>query len=243
MCTKLFYTLLFADDATLSLCGHCPQLLIKLANNELHKFYVWCVANRLTVNTLKTFYMIFSNRRSNNLSPLVIKSLYNYDPIKKVDSTKFLGIHYDSNMSFKSHINNLTQRLSRISALFYRVKNLMPTFVLKTMYHAHVTSILSYCNIIWSNTYFTHLDPLIKSQKRLIRLLTNSEFLAHTEPLFKQLQLLNIENLRRYCLAIYFYKNQRLLLPALQGHHHYETRNRERPRPIRHTNVISSHYF
>ena len=146
-------------------------------------------------------------------------------------------------MSFKSHINSLTQRLSRISALFYRVKNLMPSFVLKTMYHAHVTSILNYCNIIWSNTYITHLDPLIKSQKRIIRLLTNSEFLAHTQPLFKQLKLLDIENLRKYSLAVYFYKNKHKILPTLQGHHHYDTRNRERPRPIRHSKVIYEKSF
>ena len=146
-------------------------------------------------------------------------------------------------MSFKSHVNNLSLRLSRISALIYRVKNIMPTFVLKSMYHAHVTSILNYCNIIWSNTYNTHLDPLIKSQKRIIRLLTNSDFLAHTAPLFQQLKLLNIEELRKYCLAIYFYKNQHSLLPSLQGHHHYDTRNRDRPRPIHHTKTIFQKSF
>ena len=173
----------------------------------------------------------------------MIKSSYNYEIIKKVESTKFLGVHYDSDMSFRSHIKMLTQRLSRMSALIYRVKNLMPDFVLKMLYNAHVTSILNYCNIIWSNTYVTHVDPLIKAQKRLIRLITNSDFLAHTEPLFKQLHILNIENLRKYHLAIYFYKNLESLLPILQGHHHYETRNRNRPRPIRHSKTIFERSF
>ena len=81
--SKLFYTLLFADDATLSLCGRCPRQLIQIANNELYKFYVWCIANRLTVNTLKTFFMIFSNRSPQSLPPLVIKSSYNYGIILK----------------------------------------------------------------------------------------------------------------------------------------------------------------
>ena len=114
--SKLFYTLLFADDATLSLCGRNPELLIRIANNEMHKFFVWCIANRLTVNTLKTFYMIFSNRTPVILPPLVIKSNFNYDLVKKVDFTKFLGVFYDSDMSFKTHINNLSSRLSIISA-------------------------------------------------------------------------------------------------------------------------------
>ena len=241
--SKLFYTLLFADDATLSLCGRCPRQLIQIANSELYKFYIWCIANRLTVNTLKTFFMIFSNRSLQSLPPLVMKSSFNYEIIKKVKNTKFLGVHYDCDMTFRTHISMLTQRLSRMSGLIYRVRNFMPDFVLKMLYNAHITSILNYCNIIWSNTFVTHLDPLIKSQKRLIRLITNSDFLAHTEPLFKELQILNIENLRKYNLGIYFYKNLNSLLPSLQGHHPYGTRYRNRPRPIRHSKTIFERSF
>ena len=119
----------------------------------------------------------------------------------------------------------------------------MPDFVIKCLYHAHVSSILNYCNIIWSNTYVTHLDPLIKAQKRIIRLITNSDFLAHTEPLFRQLNIFNIERLRKYHLALYFYKNRELILPTLQGHHRYETRNRARPRPERHFKTIYERSF
>ena len=232
--SKLFYTLLFADDATMSLCGKNPSLLIRLANNELYKFYLWCISNRLTVNTLKTFFVLFSSRCHQNLPPLVIKSHNNYDIIKQVRSTRFLGVIYDQTMTFRDHTNYLSQRLSRTAALIYRVKLLMPEYVLKKLYHAHVTSILSYCNIIWANTYPTHLDTLQKMQKKIIRNITNSEYLAHTAPLFNQLQLLNIDKLRKYHLGIYFYKNMGTLLPELQVFHNYATRNRHRPRPEHH---------
>ena len=234
---------ILTDDVTLSLCGRCPELLIQIANNELHKFHTWCLANRLTVNTLKTFYMIFCNTPPKKLSPLVIKSNKNYSPIKKVDQIKFLGIYYDCKMTFKPHINNLSNRLSRIAALLFRVKNFMPEFVLKRIYHAHVSSIINYCNIIWANTYPSHLDPLVKAQKRIIRLITNSEFLAHTQPLFQQLKIFDIENLRKYSLAIYFFKNLNSLLPNLQAHHNYQTRFRNRPRPIRHLKSIFKRSF
>ena len=242
--SKLLSTILFADDATLPVCGKKPELLIRIANNELYKFYLWCVSNRLTVNTLKTFFVLFSNRCTGTvLPPLVIKSNYNYDPIVQVDSIKFLGVFYDSNMSFKSHINYLSLRLSRIAALLYRVKSFVPDFVLKTIYQAHFMSIISYCNLIWSNTYSSHLDPIIKLQKRVIRLITNSDYLAHTYPLFKQLKLLNIMNFRKYNLAIYFFKNRATLLPHLRHHHHYHTRNRNRPIPEHHHRTIFEKSF
>ena len=192
---------------------------MRAANNELYKFYLWLIANRLTVNTLKTFFVLFSNKRHTNLPPLVIKSNNNYDPIVQADSTKFLGIYYDYNMSFKSHITYLSQRLSRIAALIYRIKSFAPEFVLKTIYQAHFMSLIGYCNLIWSNTYSSHLDPIIKLQKRCVRLISNSDYLAHTAPLFKQLRLLNIMNIRKYHLALYFFKNRGTLVPHLRHHH------------------------
>ena len=204
--SKLLNTILFADDATMSICGKNPTMLVNIANNEMYKFYLWCNSNRLTVNTLKTFFVLFSNRRSRNLPPLVIKSNVNYDVIKQVNSTKFLGVHYDSDMSFKSHIIYLSQRLSRISALLFKAQSLMPQLILNILYHAHVSSALNYCNKIWSNTYQSHLNPLVTLQKRIIRILTNSEYLAHTPPLFKQTNILCIEKLRKYHLGLYFFK-------------------------------------
>ncbi len=41
----------------------------------------------------------------------------------------------------------------------------------------------------------TALDPIVKAQERIIRNITNSEFLAHTSPLFKDLDLLKLPDL------------------------------------------------
>ena len=242
--SNTLFTILFADDATLSICGKNPIELIEITNTELLKLNVWCIANRLSINTLKTYFILFSNRPPEVLPPLVIKSNFTYDPIQRVDSIKFLGIYYDYNMSFKTHITHLSQRLSRTASLLYRVSSLMPPFVLKAMYHAHVSSLLNYCNLIWANTYPTHLQPLIKMQKRIIRIITNSDYFAHTEPLFAETRILNIENLRKYSLIVYFYRNIDSLLPRLQGQHEHQTRYRDRPRPeIHHRSIYERSYM
>ena len=218
----------------MTISGKNPTELIEIMNLELLKVNIWCLANRLSINTLKTYYVLFSNRPPNPLPPLVIKSNYTYDIIQRVESIKFLGVYYDYNMSFRTHITHLAQKLSRTASLLYRVSSLMPLFVLKTMYHAHVSSLLNYCNLIWANTYPTHIQPIIKLQKRIIRTITKSEYLEHTEPLFAQTHVLNIENLRKYCLLVYFYKNLNSLLPQFQVLHPYQTRFRARPRPVVH---------
>ena len=57
-------SLLFADDMTLYFTGPNPTQLAHNANNELNKLYQWCLCNRLTINTNKTYYMLFTTNRT-----------------------------------------------------------------------------------------------------------------------------------------------------------------------------------
>ena len=241
--SDLFYTILFADDATLSLIGPDQSELICIANSELDKFYHWCLANRLSINVIKTFHMIFGNQHVINPPPLLIKSHYSYEIIKRTEETKFLGVYYDHKLSFKSHVKYLTQRISRICGLLYRVRDIMPIYVLKNMYHANVSSIINYCNIIWANICPTNLHPLILVLKRAMRNVTKSEFLAHTEPLFKRMKILDLEGTRKLSLASYFYKTREINVPPLLATHGYQTRQRDRLRPPQHRHTLYHNSF
>ena len=142
--------------------------------------------------------MLFSNRPPNNLPPLLIRSNFTYEEIKQIQDIKFLGVYYDPKLTFKNHCQYLTRRLASLSSLFYRIKDFTPTNVRKLLYHAHVSSILNYCNIIWANTYETHLDSLTKMQKRIIRNVTRSAFRDHTAPLFKSTGILPMKVFENY---------------------------------------------
>ena len=237
-------TFMFADDANLTRVDDNLERLFHIANQELDKFYFWCINNRLSINTLKTFFVLFANKPPKLVPPLVIRSHSTYVPIKRVSNTKFLGIFYDERLCFKPHLDFIANKLSRISAMIYRLKDLMPIDVLRTLYQAHVYSILSYCTIIWANTYSTHIEPVIKLLKRMVRNITHSDFLAHSEPLFKQLKLLNFDSIRKYALAQYMYKNRHTVLPPLLPTHQYMTRNRDRIRlPERNTVLFEKSFL
>ena len=104
----------------------------------------------------------------------------------------------------------------------------MPTFVLIIMYNAHVLPHLQYCTPIWCNTYQTHLLPLIRLQKKIIRIVTNSTYYEHTHPLFKATNILKLFDINKLQIAIYMYK----LLHSgnntvLHSQHSYPTRTRD----------------
>ena len=64
-------------------------------------------------------------------------------------------------------------------------------------------------------------------QKRLVRIITNSEFLAHTDPLFYNTKILKVKDIYTYLIAIKAYKNN-IFNNFNYGKHAHNTRNRNR---------------
>lgn len=55
---------LFADDTIIYVSGENVDELIRVLNEELHKFYSWLCVNKLKLNESKTKYMIVSYRNT-----------------------------------------------------------------------------------------------------------------------------------------------------------------------------------
>ena len=204
---------------TMYLTGPNPDQLIYNANNELKKLYEWCLSNRLTINTTKTHFMLFTIKQTLNLSHLHI----NDKTIFRTDK-KFLGVTYDDSLTFKHHINNLTLIISRHVALLYQTKNFMLQDILKVIYYAHIHPLLTYCNPIWCTTYPTYLIPLILQLKEIIRIITNSNYLEHTNPLFKQTKMLKLDDVSKLAIATFMYSNKNIIQNLLLSHD-YNTRH------------------
>ena len=69
----------------------------------------WCNYNKLALNCDKTKLMIFTNKKL-YIPPLIV----NDHEISKVDSYKYLGLHIDNKLKYKSHIKKLTSKLSSL---------------------------------------------------------------------------------------------------------------------------------
>ena len=75
-------------------------------------------------------------------------------------------------------------------------------------------------------TYSSHLKPLELLQKRCIRQITKSPYLAHTEPLFKRNGLLKLCDIYKFKIATYSYKNLNFIEHNYERRHNYNTRFR-----------------
>ena len=118
----------------------------------------------------------------------------------------------------------------------------MPIDVLKVVYNAHVLPHLYYCTPIWCNTYPTHLLPLFRLQKKIIRIITNSDYFAHTQPLFQETKSLKLFDINKLQISTYMYKKVKndTDMP-LQPQHAYFTRNNEKLRIPAHNLTLFQH--
>ena len=78
--------------------------LILTLNTELNKLDVWLQANKLTLNTDKTHYMVFHRARIKSKTGKI--SIRN-NAIDEVKSTKFLGVIINDKLKWTEHIYNI----------------------------------------------------------------------------------------------------------------------------------------
>ena len=143
-----------------------------------------------------------------------------------VTCSRFLGVEIDRKFKFDRHIEHICSKISKSIGIMFRVRGFVPSPCLRNLYFSLIHPYLLYCLPVFGATYAIHLQPLIILQKRAIRIISNAGFLDHTEPLFKLQKILKLQDLYKYSLACYFFKNQNLLNSFSQSHN-YNTRNRD----------------
>ena len=95
------------------------------------------------------------------------------------------------------------------------MSKIVPHHVLITLYNTLITPYLNYCNIVWAYNYPVRLKPLEILQKRIVRIICNADRLASTSSLFKQLNLLKLQDINILQIAQFMYNYHHCLLPTV----------------------------
>ena len=209
--SKLF-ALLFADDTTLFTSHRDLQSLLKHANVEFKKICEYFRANKLALHPKKTQFMIFSNKHlsvipeifmdNNNCGATTVADLCTpisyLSTASEIPAAKFLGVYFDPQLNFKYHLKTINAKMSRALFALRQVKNFLSKQALLSLYTATIHSHLIYGIQIWGSASKSSLNEISKKQKQAIRTVCNSKYNAHTEPLFKQCNILPLPDLIKF---------------------------------------------
>ena len=139
----------------------------------------------------RLMFMIFHYRQrvltENDIPCLMINNTL----IERVTEFNFLGLTVNEYMNWNSHVQKIANKISRTLGVMNRLKRYLPISAMKLMYDSLILSHLQFGITNWGFEW----DLISKLQKRALRIMTNSGYNAHTEPLFKQLYLLKVKDI------------------------------------------------
>jgi hypothetical protein len=199
--SELPHFTVFADDTTLLLSHSDINLLIQMVNSEFRKVVNFFRSHKLALHPDKAKFMLFSNNPNVKASNIELFVNFNNEgendnalifPIERISANspvpaiRFLGVYFDENLNFKYHIKLLLSKLSRTLYFLRSLKNFLTPKAMKAVYFSLFHSNLIYCIQIWSCTTGNNLNPIFTLQKKAIRLISNSNYNAHSEPIFKE---------------------------------------------------------
>ena len=230
--TKHLEPIIYADDITLFATFSNLNFKLNEINaiqQELNSIHDWLKINKLSLNITKTKAMLFHTSKKQVKYP----DLYlDNTKIDFVQNFNYLGIIIDNHLTFKSHINMVTNKISRSIGVMKRLKNTIPQSALLLIYNSLILSHMNYGLITWGS-YIGSNCQLEKLQKRAIRLINNTKYNAHTSPLFRNDHILKFRDLCALHDYTFCYKFAHDTLPKYftsnMGHaitHSYETRQR-----------------
>ena len=126
----------------------------------------------------------------------------NRNLIENVSSFNYLGLMLNENLNWSLHIKHICTKLSRSIGVFRSLRHLLPLDILLLLYNSLCLSLLNYCISVWGGN---HSASVFLLQKKLIRVITFSKVFAHTDPLFKMLNIIKISDLFKIKVCKIYY--------------------------------------
>ena len=148
----------------------------------------WLKENRLSLNFMKTKFMLIGSIKK--IQPLnnLIAIRVNGRLLKRVKRIKYLGSVVDENVTWVDHINYISVKIRRNIGILKRMRLTVPRESLVLLYKTLIEPYFRYCNTVWGYCNETLLDKLQVLQNKAARVIKGSRFENTNHPvLLKEL--------------------------------------------------------
>ena len=118
----------------------CVNICVVLlcVNIDLDRIRIWLAANKLTLNTTKTEFLLIGSRQRLSTLERNPQIEINKFPIKQVSTSKSLGVHIDGNLSWESHIKEISKKIASGISAIKRIRYFLPFEILLNVYNSLV---------------------------------------------------------------------------------------------------------
>jgi hypothetical protein len=207
----------YADDTQIYLAFKPSQqqsdLAIKCLENCVSDIRVWMKQNFLKLNDNKTQFMFFGSYQQLAKIPspnIIIGETH----IESLSKARNLGVIFDSCMTMKSHISNITRTPSFHLRNIGKLRRCLDSKAAEQIIHSFVTSRLDMGNSLLVGLPQKQIHRLQLLQNTAARIVTLSKKSCHITPILKDLHWLPVSYRIMYKIALIVYKSMNDSAPS-----------------------------
>ena len=187
----------YADDTAILSADVCPNTASVLLQNELNAIETWLNKWNIKVNSEKSTHVTFSLRRGN--CPEI---RLNNNPIPQSDCVKYLGMHIDRRLTWKTHIKMKKQQLNiKTKRLFWLLgpKSRLSLRNKVLIYKAILKPVWTYGIQLWGTASNSNIEILQRYQSKTLRLIVNAPWFVSNFSIHNDLSIPKvIDEIRRF---------------------------------------------
>ena len=144
---------MYADNTSITSGNEILRVLENRINVDLASLNEWLKANRLSLNMIKSEYIIIGSApRLNNFSAEPSLHIGNVK-LKRVTCKKTLGVVINQNLGWHDYIDTIAKKVKRGLGVLKRISDFTPFDFLIKVYYAIIQLRLDYCSSVWDNCY------------------------------------------------------------------------------------------
>ena len=181
---------IFGDDTKLYFTANCPTDC-NLIQHDIHQMNKLSDCWLFVSNAKKCKVIHYSNSNSHNQYDL--KALDGSTSIlEEVQNECYLGITFDSNMSFKEHITQIANKANYVIGMIKRTFQHMDEKIFLHHYKTLIRPIVEYGNDIWCPHLMKDIAAIEKIQHSATKIVLTLRYLPYKE-ILQRLYLTTLE--------------------------------------------------
>ena len=203
---------LYADDTAIFFAAKDIKIIQKRLQEDLSLAHSWLGLSKLTLNTSKTKCMVFGSRQRLSHGNELKISIDNKQ-LEQVDSFKYLGVWFDSTLTWSTHVSNACSKISQRLGVIGRIRSCLPQETAKMLVQAMILPVFDYGDVVWSSCSNTLLDRLQRLHNRAGKLILKCPFRTASVEVRKQLHWTSIRDRQNFHICNMTYKCFNNLVP------------------------------
>ena len=185
---------LFADDTVLFMCNPNLNTLISDVASKFNDLYLWCIRNKLTINSDKTNFILF-HTINKPIPPNLNEIVTNNMTINRVKSFQYLGRTLDETLRFNEHVDFLSRSLIKYFGIFNKVKYRITNKLARELYFTFIYSRIKYGIEVYGRCSAQNTNKIQVMQNKLLKLLLRKHRMTPTDEIHKNMNLLKVSDI------------------------------------------------